>query len=208
MPKKVLISNELKKSENELIKEYQIDIEDFTNYKKNGGKIKFDFDELSRKYPNADWDAFFLHVQYPDIDISMLNVDQIDDLLKFVHPNMNGYRRLSKKRRLKEYSSKSKSTMAARLKFCRSTVLGYSQETLGKAFYFSRSIVRDWEDDRGIVVGNLCLFAQKSSISMNYLIKKEYPLSLNTYGMDESLYNTIISMVEIYKDRNLKDVLG
>ncbi len=171
-------------------------------WKKRNGDIEVEYIELMSKRDRVHLDSLLLDVPYSNIDISMLTFQQIDDVLRFVNPSITDYRRMSMNRRLKEYESMPRETVGEKMRFIRSCILGYSQSTLGKAFYYSRSIVRDWEDDKCITIGNLCEFAKQTQFSIDYIENENYPLSLNTYGMDEKLYNATKMMVEVYARRN------
>lgn len=91
--------------------------------------------------------------------------------------------------------------MQNRLRFIRVNIFGLSLQKLALKFRFDDySTTSSWEN-RGLVYMNQIIEISKiSQISLDYIVKTNYPLSISSYGMSKFQYNAVKSMVEYYKN--------
>lgn len=146
-------------------------------------------------------DKLILETKYPSIDVSMLSIQQLDQITSFILDfTSQDWEERAKTRRLNNTLIDHLS-LQNRLRFIRVNIFGLSLQKLALKFEFDdASITSSWET-RGLVFMNQIIEISKvSQISLDYIVKQDYPLSISSYGMSRVQYEAVKSMVEYYKN--------
>lgn len=131
----------------------------------------------------------------------MLSIQQLDQITSFILDfTSQDWEERAKTRRLNNTLIDHLS-LQNRLRFIRVNIFGLSLQKLALKFEFDdASITSSWET-RGLVFMNQIIEISKvSQISLDYIVKQDYPLSISSYGMSRVQYEAVKSMVEYYKN--------
>ena len=146
---------------------------------------------------------FFQHMKYDPICLEGYTYEQICDIIKLIHPELFDNECRYHKSRYPEYNLAT--DLGDRIRFIRDVVFSLSQENLAKEFDVSRNTSKYWDVGQ-INVDKIYQFSLKTNISMDLIIWDNHPLELQTDGMDELLYQAILTNCKLYKVRNKKIV--
>lgn len=165
------------------------------------GDFKVKECEIMSRLLGVSIDKLILETKYPSIDVSMLSIQQLDQITSFILDfTSQDWEERAKTRRLNNTLIDHLS-LQNRLRFIRVNIFGLSLQKLALKFEFDdASITSSWET-RGLVFMNQIIEISKvSQISLDYIVKQDYPLSISSYGMSRVQYEAVKSMVEYYKN--------
>lgn len=165
------------------------------------GDFKVKECEIMSRLLGVSIDKLILETKYPSIDVSMLSIQQLDQITSFILDfTSQDWEERAKTRRLNNTLIDHLS-LQNRLRFIRVNIFGLSLQILALKFEFDdASITSSWET-RGLVFMNQIIEISKvSQISLDYIVKQDYPLSISSYGMSRVQYEAVKSMVEYYKN--------
>lgn len=188
-------------SENVLASSLNITLNKLRRRERNVGEFKVNECEKMSQILDTSIDELILGTKFPSIDVSMLSMQQLDQVTSFVlnYTSLDWSER-DKTRRLNKHKL-DHSSLQNRLRFIRVNIFGLSLQKLALKFRFDDySTTSSWEN-RGLVYMNQIIEISKiSQISLDYIVKTNYPLSISSYGMSKFQYNAVKSMVEYYKN--------
>lgn len=165
------------------------------------GDFKVKECEIMSRLLGVSIDKLILETKYPSIDVSMLSIQQLNQITSFILDfTSQDWEERAKTRRLNNTLIDHLS-LQNRLRFIRVNIFGLSLQKLALKFEFDdASITSSWET-RGLVFMNQIIEISKvSQISLDYIVKQDYPLSISSYGMSRVQYEAVKSMVEYYKN--------
>ena len=144
---------------------------------------------------------FFKHMFNQPINLDGLTNDQVQDIMKLIHPEL--FTDIKRSSKFKEIEYNLKNDMGDRMRFIREVVFSLSQTNFGKYMEVSRNTAKYWDEGQ-INVDKILKISQRTNISMDFMIRDDYPLTLQTQGMSEALYLTVMTNCVLYRLRNLK----
>lgn len=95
--------------------------------------------------------------------------------------------------------------MGDRMRFIREVVFSLSQTEFGKYMEVSRNTSKYWDEGQ-INVDKIFKISQSTNISMDFIIRDHYPLTLQTHGMSEALYLAVMTSCVLYRLHNAGSV--
>lgn len=144
---------------------------------------------------------FFRHMFNQPINLEGLTNDQVQDIMKLIHPEL--FTDIKRSSKFKEIEYNLKNDMSDRMRFIREVVFSLSQTNFGKYMEVSRNTAKYWDEGQ-INVDKILKISQRTNISMDFMIRDDYPLTLQTQGMSEALYLAVMTNCVLYRLRNLK----
>ena len=144
---------------------------------------------------------FFKHMFNQPINLDGLTNDQVQDIMKLIHPEL--FTDIKRSSKFKEIEYNLKNDMGDRMRFIREVVFSLSQTNFGKYMEVSRNTAKYWDEGQ-INVDKILKISQRTNISMDFMIRDDYPLTLQTQGMSEALYLAVMTNCVLYRLRNLK----
>ena len=142
---------------------------------------------------------FFKNMINQPLRLDGLNFDQIQDIIKLVHPEL--FLNVKRSTKFKKSSYNLKTDMGDRMRFIREVVFALSQTKFGDLMEVTRNTAKYWDEGQ-INVDKILKISQKTNISMDFMIRDNYPFELHTKGMDEALYLAILTNCTLYRLRN------
>lgn len=88
-------------------------------------------------------------------------------------------------------------------RFIREVVFSLSQTQFGKYMEVTRNTAKYWDEGQ-INVDKILKISQRTNISMDFMIRDNYPLTLQTQDMSEALYLAVMTNCVLYRLRNMK----
>lgn len=153
-------------------------------------------------YNHQSIDSIFFDQMYNQpVNLEGLTWTQVQDIMKLIHPELfTDIKRISK---FKNFEYNLKNDMGDRMRFIREVVFSLSQTQFGKYMEVTRNTAKYWDEGQ-INVDKILKISQRTNISMDFMIRDNYPLTLQTQGMSEALYLAVMTNCVLYRLRNMK----
>lgn len=153
-------------------------------------------------YNHQSIDSIFFNQMFNQpINLDGLTNDQVQDIMKLIHPEL--FTDIKRSSKFKEIEYNLKNDMGDRMRFIREVVFSLSQTNFGKYMEVSRNTAKYWDEGQ-INVDKILKISKRTNISMDFMIRDDYPLTLQTQGMSEALYLAVMTNCVLYRLRNLK----
>lgn len=153
-------------------------------------------------YNHQSIDSIFFDQMYNQpINLEGLTWNQVQDIMKLIHPEL--FTDIKRSSKFKNFEYNLKNDMGDRMRFIREVVFSLSQTQFGKYMEVTRNTAKYW-DERQINVDKILKISQRTNISMDFMIRDNYPLTLQTQDMSEALYLAVMTNCVLYRLRNMK----
>ena len=153
-------------------------------------------------YNHQSIDSIFFDQMYNQpVNLEGLTWTQVQDIMKLIHPEL--FTDIKRSSKFKNFEYNLKNDMGDRMRFIREVVFSLSQTNFGKYMEVSRNTAKYWDEGQ-INVDKILKISQRTNISMDFMIRDDYPLTLQTQGMSEALYLAVMTNCVLYRLRNLK----
>lgn len=135
------------------------------------------------------------------INLEGLTWNQVQDIMKLIHPEL--FTDIKRSSKFKDFEYNLKNDMGDRMRFIREVVFSLSQTQFGKYMEVTRNTAKYWDEGQ-INVDKILKISQRTNISMDFMIRDNYPLTLQTQDMSEALYLAVMTNCVLYRLRNMK----
>ena len=153
-------------------------------------------------YNHQSIDSIFFDQMYNQpVNLEGLTWTQVQDIMKLIHPEL--FTDIKRSSKFKNYEYNLKNDMGDRMRFIREVVFSLSQTQFGKYMEVTRNTAKYWDEGQ-INVDKILKISQRTNISMDFMIRDNYPLTLQTQGMSEALYLAVMTNCVLYRLRNMK----
>ena len=153
-------------------------------------------------YNHQSIDSIFFDQMYNQpINLEGLTWNQVQDIMKLIHPEL--FTDIKRSSKFKNFEYNLKNDMGDRMRFIREVVFSLSQTQFGKYMEVTRNTAKYWDEGR-INVDKILKISQRTNISMDFMIRDNYPLTLQTQDMSEALYLAVMTNCVLYRLRNMK----
>lgn len=153
-------------------------------------------------YNHQSIDSIFFDQMYNQpINLEGLTWNQVQDIMKLIHPEL--FTDIKRSSKFKNFEYNLKNDMGDRMRFIREVVFSLSQTQFGKYMEVTRNTAKYWDEGQ-INVDKILKISQRTNISMNFMIRDNNPLTLQTQGMSEALYLAVMTNCVLYRLRNMK----
>lgn len=153
-------------------------------------------------YNHQSIDSIFFDQMYNQpVNLEGLTWTQVQDIMKLIHPEL--FTDIKRSSKFKDFEYNLKNDMGDRMRFVREVVFSLSQTQFGKYMEVTRNTAKYW-DERQINVDKILKISQRTNISMDFMIRDNYPLTLQTQGMSEALHLAVMTNCVLYRLRNMK----
>ena len=153
-------------------------------------------------YNHQSIDSIFFDQMYNQpINLEGLTWNQVQDIMKLIHPEL--FTDIKRSSKFKNFEYNLKNDMGDRMRFIREVVFSLSQTQFGKYMEVSRNTAKYWDEGQ-INVDKILKISQRTNISMDFMIRDNNPLTLQTQGMSEALYLAVMTNCVLYRLRNMK----
>lgn len=153
-------------------------------------------------YNHQSIDSIFFDQMYNQpINLEGLTWNQVQDIMKLIHPEL--FTDIKRSSKFKNFEYNLKNDMGDRMHFIREVVFSLSQTQFGKYMEVTRNTAKYWDEGQ-INVDKILKISQRTNISMDFMIRDNYPLTLQTQGMSEALYLAVMTNCVLYRLRNMK----
>lgn len=153
-------------------------------------------------YNHQSIDSIFFDQMYNQpVNLEGLTWNQVQDIMKLIHPEL--FTDIKRSSKFKDFEYNLKNDMGDRMRFIREVVFSLSQTQFGKYMEVTRNTAKYWDEGR-INVDKILKISQRTNISMDFMIRDNYPLTLQTQGMSEALYLAVMTNCVLYRLRNMK----
>lgn len=153
-------------------------------------------------YNHQSIDSIFFDQMYNQpINLEGLTWNQVQDIMKLIHPEL--FTDIKRSSKFKNFEYNLKNDMGDRMRFIREVVFSLSQTQFGKYMEVTRNTAKYWDEGQ-INVDKILKISQRTNISMDFMIRDNYPLTLQTQGMSEALYLAVMANCVLYRLRNMK----
>ena len=153
-------------------------------------------------YNHQSIDSIFFDQMYNQpVNLEGLTWTQVQDIMKLIHPEL--FTDIKRSSKFKNFEYNSKNDMGDRMRFIREVVFSLSQTQFGKYMEVTRNTAKYWDEGQ-INVDKILKISQRTNISMDFMIRDNYPLTLQTQGMSEALYLAVMTNCVLYRLRNMK----
>ena len=153
-------------------------------------------------YNHQSIDSIFFDQMYNQpVNLEGLTWTQIQDIMKLIHPEL--FTDIKRSSKFKNFEYNLKNDMGDRMRFIREVVFSLSQTQFGKYMEVTRNTAKYWDEGQ-INVDKILKISQRTNISMDFMIRDNYPLTLQTQGMSEALYLAVMTNCVLYRLRNMK----
>lgn len=153
-------------------------------------------------YNHQSIDSIFFDQMYNQpINLEGLTWNQVQDIMKLIHPEL--FTDIKRSSKFKDFEYNLKNDMGDRMRFIREVVFSLSQTQFGKYMEVTRNTAKYWDEGQ-INVDKILKIAQRTNISMDFMIRDNYPLTLQTQDMSEALYLAVMTNCVLYRLRNMK----
>ena len=153
-------------------------------------------------YNHQSIDSIFFDQMYNQpINLEGLTWNQVQDIMKLIHPEL--FTDIKRSSKFKNFEYNLKNDMGDRMRFIREVVFSLSQTQFGKYMEVTRNTAKYWDEGQ-INVDKILKISQRTNISMDFMIRDNYPLTLQTQDMSEALYLAVMTNCVLYRLRNLK----
>lgn len=153
-------------------------------------------------YNHQSIDSIFFDQMYNQpINLEGLTWNQVQDIMKLIHPEL--FTDIKRSSKFKNFEYNLKNDMGDRMRFIREVVFSLSQTQFGKYMEVTRNTAKYWDEGQ-INVDKILKRSQRTNISMDFMIRDNNPLTLQTQGMSEALYLAVMTNCVLYRLRNMK----
>lgn len=153
-------------------------------------------------YNHQSIDSIFFDQMYNQpINLEGLTWNQVQDIMKLIHPEL--FTDIKRSSKFKNFEYNLKNDMGDRMRFIREVVFSLSQTQFGKYMEVTRNTAKYWDEGQ-INVDKILKISQRTNISMDFMIRDNNPLTLQTQGMSEGLYLAVMTNCVLYRLRNMK----
>lgn len=153
-------------------------------------------------YNHQSIDSIFFDQMYNQpINLEGLTWNQVQDIMKLIHPEL--FTDIKRSSKFKDFEYNLKNDMGDRMRFIREVVFSLSQTQFGKYMEVTRNTAKYWDEGQ-INVDKILKISQRTNISMGFMIRDNNPLTLQTQGMSEALYLAVMTNCVLYRLRNMK----
>lgn len=144
---------------------------------------------------------FFDQMYNQPVNLEGLTWTQVQDIMKLIHPEL--FTDIKRSSKFKDFEYNLKNDMGDRMRFVREVVFSLSQTQFGKYMEVTRNTAKYWDEGQ-INVDKILKISQRTNISMDFMIRDNYPLTLQTQGMSEALHLAVMTNCVLYRLRNMK----
>lgn len=153
-------------------------------------------------YNHQSIDSIFFDQMYNQpINLEGLTWNQVQDIMKLIHPEL--FTDIKRSSKFKNFEYNLKNDMGDRMRFILEVVFSLSQTQFGKYMEVTRNTAKYWDEGQ-INVDKILKISQRTNISMDFMIRDNYPLTLQTQDMSEALYLAVMTNCVLYRLRNMK----
>lgn len=153
-------------------------------------------------YNHQSIDSIFFDQMYNQpVNLEGLTWTQVQNIMKLIHPEL--FTDIKRSSKFKNFEYNLKNDMGDRMRFIREVVFSLSQTQFGKYMEVTRNTAKYWDEGQ-INVDKILKISQRTNISMDFMIRDNYPLTLQTQGMSEALYLAVMTNCVLYRLRNMK----
>lgn len=153
-------------------------------------------------YNHQSIDSIFFDQMYNQpVNLEGLTWTQVQDIMKLIHPEL--FTDIKRSSKFKDFEYNLKNDMGDRMRFVREVVFSLSQTQFGKYMEVTRNTAKYWDEGQ-INVDKILKISQRTNISMDFMIRDNYPLTLQTQGMNETLHLAVMTNCVLYRLRNMK----
>ena len=153
-------------------------------------------------YNHQSIDSIFFDQMYNQpINLEGLTWNQVQDIMKLIHPEL--FTDIKRSSKFKDFEYNLKNDMGDRMRFIREVVFSLSQTQFGKYMEVTRNTAKYWDEGQ-INVDKILKISQRTNISMDFMIRDNNPLTLQTQDMSEALYLAVMTNCVLYRLRNMK----
>lgn len=153
-------------------------------------------------YNHQSIDSIFFDQMYNQpVNLEGLTWTHVQDIMKLIHPEL--FTDIKRSSKFKNFEYNLKNDMGDRMRFIREVVFSLSQTQFGKYMEVTRNTAKYWDEGQ-INVDKILKISQRTNISMDFMIRDNYPLTLQTQGMSEALYLAVMTNCVLYRLRNMK----
>ena len=153
-------------------------------------------------YNHRSIDSIFFDQMYNQpINLEGLTWNQVQDIMKLIHPEL--FTDIKRSSKFKNFEYNLKNDMGDRMRFIREVVFSLSQTQFGKYMEVTRNTAKYWDEGQ-INVDKILKISQRTNISMDFMIRDNNPLTLQTQDMSEALYLAVMTNCVLYRLRNMK----
>lgn len=153
-------------------------------------------------YNHQSIDSIFFDQMYNQpVNLEGLTWTQVQDIMKLIHPEL--FTDIKRSSKFKNFEYNLKNDMGDRMRFIWEVVFSLSQTQFGKYMEVTRNTAKYWDEGQ-INVDKILKISQRTNISMDFMIRDNYPLTLQTQGMSEALYLAVMTNCVLYRLRNMK----
>lgn len=153
-------------------------------------------------YNHQSIDSIFFDQMYNQpVNLEGLTWNQVQDIMKLIHPEL--FTDIKRSSKFKDFEYNLKNDMGDRMRFIREVVFSLSQTQFGKYMEVTRNTAKYWDEGQ-INVDKILKISQRTNISMDFMIRDNYPLTLQTQGMSEASYLAVMTNCVLYRLRNMK----
>lgn len=148
-------------------------------------------------YNHQSIDSIFFDQMYNQpINLEGLTWNQVQDIMKLIHPEL--FTDIKRSSKFKNFEYNLKNDMGDRMRFIREVVFSLSQTQFGKYMEVTRNTAKYWDEGQ-INVDKILKISQRTNISMDFMIRDNNPLTLQTQGMSEALYLAVMTNCVLYR---------
>lgn len=153
-------------------------------------------------YNHQSIDSIFFDQMYNQpVNLEGLTWTQVQDIMKLIHPEL--FTDIKRSSKFKDFEYNLKNDMGDRMRFVREVVFSLLQTQFGKYMEVTRNTAKYWDEGQ-INVDKILKISQRTNISMDFMIRDNYPLTLQTQGMSEALHLAVMTNCVLYRLRNMK----
>ena len=153
-------------------------------------------------YNHQSIDSIFFDQMYNQpVNLEGLTWNQVQDIMKLIHPEL--FTDIKRSSKFKDFEYNLKNDMGDRMRFIREVVFSLSQTQFGKYMEVTRNTAKYWDEGQ-INVDKILKISQRTNISMDFMIRDNNPLTLQTQDMSEALYLAVMTNCVLYRLRNMK----
>ena len=153
-------------------------------------------------YNHQSIDSIFFDQMYNQpVNLEGLTWTQVQDIMKLIHPEL--FTDIKRSSKFIDFEYNLKNDMGDRMRFVREVVFSLSQTQFGKYMEVTRNTAKYWDEGK-INVDKILKISQRTNISMDFMIRDNYPLTLQTQGMSEALHLAVMTNCVLYRLRNMK----
>lgn len=189
-------------SEEEVAKAAHMSLRNFRRQIHSENRMQTRIVLILADYNHQSIDSIFFDQMYNQpVNLEGLTWTQVQDIMKLIHPEL--FTDIKRSSKFKDFEYNLKNDMGDRMRFVREVVFSLSQTQFGKYMEVTRNTAKYWDEGQ-INVDKILKISQRTNISMDFMIRDNYPLTLQTQGMSEALHLAVMTNCVLYRLRNMK----